>query len=77
MYKFVGLFGKAKRKILGQEQEEPVYSGGLTSSIPDVPVTTATGHGPSGIDPSLWEPQELGTYFYSTTLFVVYKYILF
>jgi len=53
-----GLFGKAKRKLLGKELE----SGGLNY---DASVTTVSGDASSaaavgGIDPALWEPQELG-----------------
>jgi len=55
----VGLFGKAKRKLLGKEMES-----GLTdvTSRPAglLTATDASSAAVGGIDPALWEPQELG-----------------
>ena len=56
----VGLFGKAKRKLLGKEMEAGLTyvapgSVGL-STVGDTLSSAAVG----GIDPALWEPQELG-----------------
>jgi len=56
------LFGKAKRKLLGKEMES-----GLTdvSSRPAglLTATDASAAAVGGIDPALWEPQELGKSF--------------
>ena len=56
----VGLFGKAKRKLLGRDLEAGltyVSSGPVSlSSAGDALSSAAVG----GIDPALWEPQELG-----------------
>lgn len=48
-----GLFGKAKKKILGEKDE--VDDGGLQSSVYKSPAVTVSGY-----DPAMWEPQEIG-----------------
>ncbi|XP_022297923.2 rabenosyn-5-like [Crassostrea virginica] len=52
-----GLFGKAKKKILGEKDEAYESSpAGIQSSVYTSPSSGAL----SGYDPSMWEPQELG-----------------
>ena len=62
MFVLKGLFGKAKRKFLGKDREDGLSaSGGYGSESSDSsrsPSTVDAG----GIDPTLWEPQELGMY---------------
>jgi len=65
-----GLFGKAKRKLLGKEMESGlsyVASGsvGLTA-VAETSSSATVG----GIDPALWEPQELGEQLTSHDLFL-------
>ncbi|XP_064632775.1 rabenosyn-5-like [Lineus longissimus] len=53
------LFGKAKKKILGLDEEEEqfgAYGGEVAKSLPIRQRSVDAG----GIDPTLWEPQELG-----------------
>lgn len=51
------MFGKAKKKILGEKDE--VEEGGSFSLQSSVYKSPATGS-ISGYDPTMWEPQELG-----------------
>jgi len=53
---FTGLFGKAKRKLLGKEMESGLTYVASSSTVTDTSSAAAVG----GIDPALWEPQELG-----------------
>jgi len=53
---FSGLFGKAKRKLLGKELESGLAYDASGSTVSDTSSAAAVG----GIDPALWEPQELG-----------------
>lgn len=54
----VGLFGKAKRKLLGKEMESGLsYVPSASVSLSTDAISSATV---GGIDPALWEPQELG-----------------
>ncbi|CAH1784686.1 unnamed protein product [Owenia fusiformis] len=64
-----GLFAKAKKKILNKQESEesilynadPTGSGPSSLEPPGGSSTTLGGTGAiSGIDPSMWEPQELG-----------------
>ena len=51
------MFGKAKKKILGEKDEAYESSpAGIQSSVYTSPSSGAL----SGYDPSMWEPQELG-----------------
>ncbi len=56
-----GLFGKAKRKLLGRERDpdDDLSLFPADATGPDTPVVNATLVG--GIDPAMWEPQEIGT----------------
>lgn len=56
---FSGLFDKAKRKILGKEQREDGAIGFAQAYPEDIPTSTNTFDA-GGIDPAMWEPQELG-----------------
>ena len=55
-----GLFDKAKRKILGKENREDGAMGFAQAYPDDIP-TGNTIFETHGIDPAMWEPQELGT----------------
>ena len=54
---YLGLFDKAKKKILKKEREDEV---GAVPYVQDKPVTA--GARVSGTDPTLWEPQSLGVF---------------
>ena len=54
-----GLFDKAKRKILGKENREDGAMGFAQAYPDDIP-TGSTIFEAHGIDPAIWEPQELG-----------------
>ena len=58
-----GLFDKAKRKILGKENREDGAMGFAQAYPDDIP-TGSTIFEAHGIDPAMWEPQELGTQIY-------------
>lgn len=65
-----GLFGKAKKKILGEKDE--VEEGGSSSLQSSVYKSPATGS-ISGYDPTMWEPQELGVTRAWTDLFKAHR----
>ena len=56
-----GLFDKAKRKILGKENRED-GAVGFAQAYPDDITTGSNAFDAGGIDPALWEPQELGNF---------------
>ncbi len=58
-----GLFDKAKRKILGKELREGevgAAGGGFAQTYPEEMPVGSLAFDAAGIDPTLWEPQELG-----------------
>ena len=54
---FLGLFGKAKRKLLKRDKDGDDVFSAFSGESSDA-VSSATNAG--GIDPTMWEPQELG-----------------
>ena len=57
---YSGLFGKAKRKFLGKELETSSdFTGVEGLSLAD-PSSASSSSNVGGIDPTLWEPQEIG-----------------
>ncbi|XP_062602240.1 rabenosyn-5-like, partial [Saccostrea cucullata] len=64
-----GLFGKAKKKILGDRDEvEDGGQSGLQSSVYRSPAATISGY-----DPVAWEPQEIGVIHSWTDLYKAHR----
>ena len=55
---FSGLFDKAKRKILGQDREDDSLLEYQSASVQGD--SAASSVGLVGIDPRVWDPQDLG-----------------